>query len=144
MEKKKIYLFLLLCFVSLFAFGQTRELSFDTTMEGVFAQEGRMYIDFSSVSCDNVTLQTTISSSKTRARYVVRLQYSIAQGAWFDVLAKNGKPVEYSVERRAKSEKYKIALPEVCNNKDNVRLCFCVVNLSGKDPNLQISLDDIQ
>lgn len=144
MTSKKIYLFLVLCCVSLISFGQTKDLAFDSLREGEFAQGGKFYISFSAASYDDIVFSCAISSSFTRAKYVLRLRYSLAGDAWFDVLARNGQPVQYIINRRSKREKYKINLPDVCAGKDSIRLCFYLIPITGKDDNINIDIDEIK
>lgn len=144
MKKFNLILSLLFTLFYTCAYAQTSELNSEIYNYGDIKDNGRTVISFSSINKEHIVLHTNISSLGSKQRYSLRLQYSLDNEKWSDVLDNRGRAIEFVTSKKAKSNIFKVNIPEICDNKDSVWLSWKSVRLNGKGHYPEIDIRDIK
>jgi hypothetical protein len=144
MKILKFILFVLLSICTSYLFSQTKELSFTTKDDGSLRANGRRVITFSSLNQEEIMFNCVLSSLGSKQLYSLRLQYSLDNKKWEDVLDSRSRKIEFRTAKRAKNSSYKVKLPSECDNKDTIWLSWKSTRLKGKGRYPQINIKSIQ
>ncbi len=109
-------------------------------------QSGRIILNLSTVSQENITLSWkayTLKSSK--AYWTATLQYRLSEeDVWKDVVDDNKKPYTFYTGKRPSTKNFHdVVLPQDCENKKHIQLSWKLSKSRGRGANPAIQIKDI-
>lgn len=109
-------------------------------------QSGRIIINLSTISQENITLSwKSYSLKSSKANWTATLQYRLSEeDEWKDVLDEKNKPYSFYTRRRPSTKNFSdVVLPQECENKKHIQVAWRLNKAKGKGVNPAIQIKDI-